>query len=249
MRFILYVLLLWGTAIASCRSPNSGAHDPNPGDHDAGSGAHGPTSASLHIPDSLAQKTMNTYIGQLGDGLITVVLNYISGDVASGYAIQRGRRCNLNGSALLQGASIQVQLEDSGDHPEKFEIVLDTLDWKMTGRALVGGEWRQLKAALRPEPVHFENLWVADMYNYHDSILTLEDNGVCVFRFYQRPRDSTSQLITIKGNYERLAGTGKGFRVEWEDNAHLLPLNAELKEEKDELRGCGLKLAHFLAPW
>jgi hypothetical protein len=46
-----------------------------------------------------------------------------------------------------------------------------------------------------------------------------------------------------------LAGAIEGFRVEWEDNSHLTPVNAELKMQKDKLTGCGLKLLPFKAPW
>jgi hypothetical protein len=252
MRFFSYVLLpmIIFAAIAGCHGRSSGTAAP--GDHD-------PAGQSLRIPDSLAQKAMHTYIGHLGDGLITVVINYISGDVASGYAVQRGRRRNFNGGAQLQGASLHFELETTGDQPEKFEIDLDTLSRKIAGRASQGGEWRQLKGVPRPDTVNYASggTWVATrltiMSDFRDSILTFGADGLCDFKFYQRPWDSTSQMITLRGNYEKLGGKEDGYRVEWEENSYLKAAadTMVVKEKKigryksQVLTGNGLNLVRF----
>jgi len=251
MRFIRYIVLpvILFLAFASCHGPG-GVQEPG-GARDPASGAHDSTAQSLPIPGSLEKKAMNTYVGHLGDGLVTMVINYISGDAVSGYTVQRGRRRNFNGGVQLQGAALRLQLEEAGDQPGKFEFVLDTLGWRMTGRGPVGGEWRQLNAAALPDGWpngNYDTWFPVHRLDSRDSVLILRNDGLCEFRFYLRPWDSTSQMITIRGNYERQSGREEGYKVEWEENEYLRPASEMLKLKHDVLTGNGLRLVRLVVP-
>jgi len=259
MRFIHYILLVSLAAIAGCRNQTSGANDSASGAHDPGAQSPGSDGFGSHgaaVSDSLAQKAMNSYTGHLGDGLITVVINYISGDAVSGYAIQRGRRRNFNGDVHLQGAVLHFRLEEAGDQPGKFTFHLDTVSWKMSGQASCGEESWPLKA-VKPTGWRYglNNTWVsAGVVDFRDSILTLGFDGLCDFKFYERPWDSTSQMITIRGNYERLGGNTESYRVEWEENSYLKAASDVLVVKEEKIRNytrtvltgnAGLRLVRF----
>jgi hypothetical protein len=245
MRFIQYVLapMVLFLEVAGCRDQASGANEP--------------VVQSAPIPDSLARRAMNAYTGHRGDGLITVVINYISAGMASGYDVQRGRRRNFNGGVTLEGAALHFDLEEAGDQPGKFSLVLDTAGRKLEGRALQKGEWQRLTATRPPDESYIttSGTWVsAGAIDFRDSILTLRFDGLCYFRFYQRPWDSTSQMITIRGNYERLRGDGESYRVEWEENSYLKPADGLLVVKKEMfngyrrsvLTGNGLRLTRYV---
>lgn len=261
MRFIYYVLLVSFAVIAGCRSQASGVKDPASGVNDSASGVKDPAAQSAGsdgfgprggaVSDSLAQKAMNSYTGHLGDGLITVIINYISGGAVSGYVIQRGRRRNFNGDVHLQGAALYFEMEEAGDRPGKFSFQLDTASWKMSGQVSKGEESRPLKAARLPDGWRNRdyNTWFpADRIDSRDSMLILKNDGLCEFRFYLRPWDSTSQLIRIRGNYERQSGGEEGYKVEWEENEYLKPASETLMVKCGVLTGNGLRLEHLAVP-
>jgi len=274
MMFIRYVLFLMisYTAIVACHGRTSGtngraasgndaasgADDPAAGTndlaggvHDPSSNVHDPSAQSASISDSLAQKAMSGYTGHLGDGLITMVINYISGDAVSGYTVQRGRRRNFNGDVHLQGGALQIQLEEAGDQPGRFSFHIDTADWKMSGRVLQGEESRLLNTAQLPEGWRnrdYDTWFPAHRLDSRDSVLVLKNDGLCEFRFYLRPWDSTSQLIRIRGNYERLVGEKEGYKVEWEENVYLKPVSETLVVKNGVLTGNGLRLERLAVP-
>ena len=174
------------------------------------------------ISDSLAQKSMGTYTGAFGKGLISVVVNYVNGTIVSGYDIHKGLRRNFNGEVSQQGSLLKFVLKEPGSNPYdgKFTLTLDTTSWK------ISGSWAPFDST--KSPAHqlalqrketndgldlMSGAWVAG----EDSTLNLATDGTCTFEFYQRPQDSTSQLITLKGNY---TVRGKECRIEWEKNAY-----------------------------
>lgn len=172
------------------------------------------------ISDSLAEKSMGIYTGQFSKGLITVVINYISGHTVSGYDIHKGLRRNINGRVTQQGDQLNFVLKEPGNNPfdGTFSFALDTVKWKIKGK------WTPIDSAKMPvrqlalyrktdREIEFAGGWVAG----RDSTLYLSVDGTCSFEWYERPEDSTSQLITLKGNY---FVTGKECRIEWEKNNH-----------------------------
>jgi len=183
-----------------------------------------PASSAVALPagvsDSLSQKTMGTYTGQFGKGLISVVVNYINGQTVSGYDIHKGLRRNFNGEVVQQGGVLQFVLKEPGSNPfdGTFNLTLDTARREMKGKWAPfdssKGPARLLSLERKEGNDGFDTLgglWVAG----RDSVLTLAIDGTCSYEFYQRPDDSTSQLITLKGNYTI---RGSECRIEWAKN-------------------------------
>ncbi|HTI89522.1 MAG TPA: hypothetical protein VL727_02985 [Puia sp.] len=207
------------------------------------------------ISDSLAEKSMGIYSGQFSKGLITVVINYISGRTVSGYDIHKGLRRNINGQVTQQGNQLNFVLKEPGNNPFDgiFSFALDTVKWKIKGK------WtpidsakmavRQLALSRKTEAeTEFAGAWVTG----RDSTLTLSDDGTCSFELYERPADSTSQLIRLRGNY---VINGKECHIEWEKNDHFTSMRLILERAKlgpdsmwvspPKLRGNGLELDYF----
>jgi hypothetical protein len=181
-----------------------------------------PASAVTQLPagisDSLAEKTMGIYTGQFSKGLITIVINYISGRTVSGYDIHKGLRRNINGQVTQQGDLLNFVLKEPGNHPfdGTFSFALDTVKWKIKGKWTpidsAKMQVRQLALSRKTEAeTEFTGSWVTG----RDSTLMLNGDGTCSFELYERPADSTSQLIRVKGNYFI---SGKECRIEWEKN-------------------------------
>ena len=175
------------------------------------------------VSDSLAQKAMGTYTGQFGKGLISVVVNYINGQTVSGYDIHKGLRRNVNGEVTRDGSLLKFLLKEPGSNPYDgaFDLVLDTASWKMKGKwspfdtSKVRVRQLALSRKMRSDSV-FDlegTSWVIGS----DSTLNLENDGNCSIELYERPQDSTSQLITIKGTY---VANGRECRIEWAKNDH-----------------------------
>src|SRR5258708_38812206 len=184
------------------------------------------------LSDSLADKATGTYSGLFGKGLITVVLNYISGRTVSGYDIHKGLRRNFNGEVTQQGNLLYFALKEPGDsrYDGVFSLSLDTTSGKITGKWVTvdstKAKSRRLALTRKNEDgFTYGAVWLAN--GSYDSLLTFEMNGVCKFEFYGGPEDSASQLTTIKGNYE-LNEKEKTYRVEWEKNSHLTPASMKL---------------------
>ena len=203
------------------------------------------------LSDSLAEKSMGIYTGQFSKGLITVVINYISGRTVSGYDIHKGLRRNINGQVTQQGDQLNFVLKEPGNNPfdGTFSFALDTVNWKIKGK------WTPIDSAKMPvrqlalsRKTEAETDFVGSWVTGRDSTLTLNNDGTCAFELYERPADSTSQLIRIKGNYSI---SGKECRIEWEKNTHfpsmrltILPYVLgpdSLQTSPPKLRGNGLE--------
>lgn len=192
---------------------------------------------------------MGTYTGQFGKGLITVVVNYINGQTISGYDIHKGLRRNFNGEVSQQGGALRLSLAEPGSNPLDgvFTMDLDTISWKMKGKWAPfdssKGSVRQMALSRKVTSDSVFDLrrgyWDAGTSS-RDSVLMFQADGTCSFEFYERPQDSTSQMITIKGNY---VSNGKECRIEWEKNDHFHSMKLQIWVEKDsipELRGKGI---------
>jgi hypothetical protein len=211
------------------------------------------------VPDSLAEKVMGVYSGNFNKGIITLNLNYISGKNVSGYDMHKGLRRNINGTVSSDGGLLQFVLKEPGDNPfdGTFRFSLDTTSFK------IDGQWvaidsakvkpRKLLLSRKIDSLMETNTWATEAT--YDTSLTFKKDGSCEYEFYERPADSTSQLITIRGNYEKKVDT---FRIEWEKNSHTPAQSMKLVEkhithrtdsgeeyESVALLGHGLRLVIF----
>jgi hypothetical protein len=187
--------------------------------------SQGENTAAAGIRSEEAQKYIGTYSGTFNKSIITLVINYISGKTVSGYNVHKGLRRNINGEVTRNGSLLNFVLKEPGDNPFDgiFTFTLDTAD------LAIRGTWtpldstktksKTLTLSRRQDAGQVDNdTWVAGGAAAGDSVLTFNNDGTCEFGLYERPQDSTSQLITIRGNYEQKADT---FRIEWEKNTHM----------------------------
>lgn len=168
-----------------------------------------------------AAKFTGIYSGSFDKGIITLTINYISGKNVSGYNVHKGLRRNMNGTVTAEGAQLQFVLNEPGDNPSDgvFNFSLDTASLKIKGKWIPPGnsglKAKNLALSRRDEQPLEEHEWTTS--GEGDTTLVFHGDGSCEYAFYERPQDSISQLITIRGNYERKADT---FKVEWQKNTH-----------------------------
>ena len=190
---------------------------------------------------------MGTYSGRFNKSLFSVVINYISGKIVSGYDVRKGLRRNLNGEVSQQGNLLNFTLKEAGSNPSDgsflFTLPIDSL--KMTGKWIPHDSTtttvRKLVLTRNLKEMGFgeEDLWVGQ----DDSNIVFRPDGTCTFEFYHRPQqmaadtagnnaDSTTapanptdQLSSVRGNYEK---SGHSYRIEWEKNPYLPVLKMTL---------------------
>jgi hypothetical protein len=187
------------------------------------------------------QHALGTYQGAFGKGIATVVLNYINGDIVSGYALSKGTRRNLNGRLTAGGASVDLELKEPGDDPHDgiFSLKLDTALQSITGT------WTPLHGDKdTPKPLtlkrasnttsHEDAVTDGPWEVGEDSLVSFTDAGYCEYNFYKHSADSTSQLNTVKGSYIR---TGDILIIDWEKNPYTPAQQMKLKIIKDVPEG------------
>ena len=192
-----------------------------------------PASASLNtdklfIPPFTVTKFEGSYTGSFDRGFITINLNYVQGKNASGYDIQRGLRRNINGTLKPIGKSFNFIMNEPGDNASDgiFQFTIDT------SRFILNGTWKSrdtlqivsksmlLKRQLKKTQDSLDNelgTLVPATGNYStDTTLDFSVEGICEYRFYQFPGDSTSQLLSVKGSYIR---NKDSVLIDWRKNS------------------------------
>ena len=180
-------------------------------------------SAQQGVSDSMASTELGRYSGHFSKGLITLVINYISGSVASGYEVHKGLRRNLNGQVEQKGGSLVFVLKEPGGNPfdGTFFITLDSLTEKITGTWVPVDS---VKTHTHTGPVELARVEKSkqDEDDYGDEWgsdigdLTFYKDGTCTLEYYPSEADN-SQLKTVRGSYEQKADT---FFIEWQNNDH-----------------------------
>lgn len=215
---------------------------------------------SLGIPAAIAGKVMGLYTGNFSKGMITVTINYISGKNVSGYNVHKGLRRNINGEGVLNGNRLDFVLKEPGDNLSDgtFYFSIDTSSLKINGRWVA-------KDSLKISPKKLalsrkEKLELLENYGWttsgsNDTTITFNTDNTCSYDFYERAHDSTSQLITVMGNFEVKGDT---FRIEWQKNVYtpaqtmkLIEIHQKKKTDEGEeyetltLEGQGWKFVPF----
>jgi len=202
---------------------------------------------------------MGTYSGSFNKGIITLVLNYISGKTVSGYDIHKGLRRNVNGEVSRDGGKLSFVLKEPGDNPYDgvFYFSLDTASLKINGKwvPMDSSKLSTKKLALSRKKVDksmedYGYLWTS--FGKGDTSLEFHQDGSCDLSFYQLPEDSTSQLIDIQGSYIINKDT---FRIEWQKNDYFPSTLMKLVRSKEKMNegeegfpvlgGNGLKFTPF----
>lgn len=182
------------------------------------------------IPDRLASSVTGTYSGHYSKGLITLVINYISGYIVSGYDVHKGLRRNLNGAVEQIDGHLIFELKEPGGNPYDgtFFINLDTVSGKITGKWIPTDSTKA-----HAGPLDLARSDGADREEYSDEwggdlgTLTFQKDGICTLEYYPT-RGGNSQLITVTGSYEVKGNT---FRIDWQRNDHTPVLNMKLIQQ------------------
>lgn len=207
-----------------------------------------------------------TYSGSFDQGYITIVLNYINGKNVSGYNLHKGVRRNINGNLEADANGFKFIVKEPGDNPfdGTFEFTIDTTKFALKGMWIPfdSTKTRSKALALLKQPkkttVSYDDqlgLWVPATGTYStDTTLDFSPEGICEYKFYATPGDSTSQATSVKGNYIMVKDT---VLIEWQKNSYtpaqkmkLVKRTKKIKTEGNEydeqqLVGNGWKFAKF----
>src|SRR5258708_1800247 len=175
--------------------------------HQPQSSANGTAPGSAGIGDSLAAHMEGSYEGHYSKGLITLVINYISGNIASGYDFHKGLRRNLNGQVSQKGAQLVFEMKEPGGNPYDgtFFFSLDTASQKITGKWVPGDSTKAHEGPMTLARTDKENRTIGgDSYfatSWRGDLgdLSFLDEGVCHLEYYPKKGDN-SQMITVRGN-------------------------------------------------
>lgn len=219
----------------------------------------GAAADGVTIADSVLQKIQVAYTGKFNKGLISLVINYISGNTVSGYDVHSGQRRNLNGEVTQQGKLLNFVLKEPGGNPTdgRFEFVLNPDSMKLVGQWI---PFDTTKASAHKFTLvrgvvkhNYDETWEGTMTA--DTLLTFHPDGTCTYAFYKQdtsaghaaaradsnakaadsaaseaPENPTNQLITVRGNYTR---EGLTYKLEWEKNPYI-PVHMTLVKQMQE---------------
>jgi hypothetical protein len=188
------------------------------------------------IPQELISSiTIGTYSGHYSKGLLTLAINYISGNIASGYDIHKGLRRNLNGTVEIKDGRLEFVLKEPGGNPYDgtFYLSLDTAADKFSGK------WVPSDVKMAKEgPLELERTTYAmnapdlthDQWESDLGTLQFGEDGVCTLDYYPGGDsvgniDLDAQLVTVKGSYEVKGDT---IRIDWQRNKRTPTLNMRL---------------------
>lgn len=221
----------------------------------------GEKGVSKQLTDNI---TVGTYSGHYSKGLLTLAINYISGNIASGYDIHKGLRRNLNGSVEQREGKLEFVLKEPGGNPYDgtFYLTLDTAADKITGKweptdaKMAKAGPLELERSTFEHPEILGDDWEGDL-----GTLNFHEQGVCTLEYYPGSdkavvQDPNAQIITVKGSYEVKGDT---IRIDWQRNNRTPALIMRLvvvpsKEETDStgptppsLKGKGVEFTKNIA--
>ncbi|HEV7334044.1 MAG TPA: hypothetical protein VGN63_23620 [Flavisolibacter sp.] len=149
------------------------------------------------------EKVKGTYSGTFKGSPISIVLNYISHQHASGYNVHKGLMRNLSGRISFRDGKLQLQLSEPGNnqYDGEFFLTLDTATWNGTGN------WKPLKKGEETSFSFRRQVVKEDDYGqtFFDSSanhITLKPDGSCIYS-YLTDSTNTGQQLTIRGNYQK----------------------------------------------
>jgi hypothetical protein len=171
-------------------------------------------------PDSTA-RYMGAYTGSLGGGgIVTLVLNYISGGTVSGYSVRKGLRRNVNGEVTREGAKLHFELKEPGDNRSdgRFDFLLDTASRKIEGEWAWDNSDRVvvLHDSMTLTPMQWDENAGDNEWGHGDTTLTFHNNGTCKLEITSA--GDNAQGVVIRGNFDKKKDT---FLIEWEKNPYV----------------------------
>ena len=188
----LFILLAATFALASCTDAETKKEV----------AVKGKTLATLPIaPD----KVKGTYTGDFNGSPISITLNYVSHNHASGYNVHKGLTRNISGTIEAAADGLHLQLSEPGNnqYDGKFELVIDTAKW--TGK----GTWKPLKKGedasftfKKQAPLKEDAQYGMTLMDTLGNYITLKPDGSCLYS-YLADTTETGQQLTVRGNYTK----------------------------------------------
>lgn len=194
--------------------------------------------ASSEVPDSAASAIQGSYSGKFKSGLLTLVINYISGNTVSGYDLHKGVRRNVNGQIEKKDGQYALVLREPGGNPFDgiFYLTMDEEVRTVSGRWVPVDSSRTHSAALTLTRGTnqstdsagdyvgsiYEDRWEGDL-----GTLYFTADNTCKLEYYpdSNPAGATAQLITVNGNYVQNADT---VLIDWQNNKRTPTLHMRL---------------------
>ena len=196
-------------------------------------GKQGSTNSWPGVTDSIASGMLGSYSGHFKSGLLTLVINYVSGNTVSGYDLHRGIRRNINGRIDEKDGGYALVLKEPGGNPfdGTFFLSMDKAAQKLDGRWVPTDSSRTHSGSLTlsksfdlksDDEDYYYAEWDGDLGK-----LSFTQDNTCKLEYYP---DSTSgdpngQMITINGNYIKSVDT---FQIDWQNNKHTPTLHMRL---------------------
>ncbi|HVF81355.1 MAG TPA: hypothetical protein VM884_05455 [Flavisolibacter sp.] len=200
----LFILLAAASALASCTE----------GETKKEVTVKGKTLITLPIvPD----KVKGTYTGDFKGSPISITLNYVSHNHASGYNVHKGLTRNISGTIEAAADGLHLRLSEPGnnEYDGQFDLVIDTAKW--TGK----GEWKPLKKGedasftfKKQAPLKEEEQYGMTLMDTLGNYITLKPDGSCLYN-HLPDTTKTSQQLTVRGNYIKEKGI---VTVYWQKN-------------------------------
>ena len=168
------------------------------------------------------------YRGEFGDGTISIILSYVSDSKAIGYNIHKGLQRNLNGHVFSNGDSIQIKLNEPGDHEYDGVFTLT----KSKNNELVSANWTCNDENIKAKKFELTKIQVAKKNDSKTYEMVLSDiayltdtigeyhfrkDGMVVFKYYPETdnNERVEQFVEIKGNWTE---DNNNLIIEWENN-------------------------------
>ncbi|NTS40913.1 hypothetical protein HRG84_08335 [Flavisolibacter sp. BT320] len=162
------------------------------------------------------EKVKGTYSGDFKGSPISLVLNYVSHQHASGFNVHKGLMRNLSGRIAFSEGKLQLELSEPGSNQYDgiFSLLLDTATWQGSGT------WKPFK---KGEEASFtfqrmaqkEDEYGQQFFDSSVNYISLKPDGSCTYT-YLTDSTQTGQTLTIRGNYKK---EGAGITIFWQKNA------------------------------
>lgn len=173
---------------------------------------------TLEVLPVRPEKVKGLYMGSFKGSPISIMLNFVSNQHASGYNVHKGLTRNLTGTVSYAAGKLNLHLAEPGNNPYDgvFDLQLDTTN--LNGK----GVWKPLKKGEETTfTVKKQITKEEDMYNYGqtymDSLsnyIVLKPDGSCSYN-YLVDTSNTGQPVSIRGNYQKDKHT---VTIYWQKN-------------------------------
>jgi hypothetical protein len=187
---------------------------------------------TVGISSQLADSVIGVYSGHYSKGLITLAINYLSGNIASGYDIHKGLRRNLNGKVERKNGRLELVLKEPGGNPYDgtFFISYDIAAARITGKWIPFDPKLAVEGPLEVARFTAENSDIGSLWRGDLGTMNFLHQGVCTLEYYPDGdslgiRDPNAQLVIIRGSYEIKGDT---VWIDWQRNNRTPAVNMKL---------------------